>query len=47
MLIDEVYSRSKVNWPADLTDDMRVPGQINHPRIETSFKEIISNGINI
>ena len=27
--------------PADLTDDMGIPGQIHHPRVEAAFREII------
>lgn len=27
--------------PADMTDDMGIPGQIHHPRVETAFREII------
>jgi 4-hydroxy-2-oxoheptanedioate aldolase len=27
--------------PADMTDDMGIPGQIHHPRVEAAFREII------
>lgn len=28
--------------PADMTDDMGIPGQIHHPRVEAAFREIIN-----
>lgn len=44
--IEQIVSKQGVDaimiGPADLTDDMRIPGQIDHPRVEASFKEIIS-----